>query len=412
MPHRDILRRFIVLAAAIFAGSMLVGLPGGGRSGLAAEPGGGVKWKNGPSSDSGYFPLAVWLQDPKNAPKYQALGINVYVGLWEGPSAGQIAELKKHGMSVVCEQNRYALEHLDEPIIIGWMHGDEPDNAQSLPGGKGYGPPVLPAKIVEDYQKIKAKDPTRPVMLNLGQGVAWDGWYGRGVRTGHPEDYAEYARGGDIISFDIYPAVHDRAEIAGKLWYVPYGVQRLRKWTDGKKVVWDCIECTRISNPTTKPTPAQVKAEVWMSIIHGASGLIYFCHEFQPKFIEAGLLADAEMSKAVGAINRQIRELAPAINSPSVHDALTVQAEKAEVSADRVRLVGGGPIATAVKRQGGATYVFAVRMDPSPAKAVFQLAVATGKAEAEVLGEDRRIAVKDGRFEDEFAPYAVHVYRW
>ena len=24
-------------------------------------------------------------------------------------------------------------------------------------------------------------------MLNLGQGVAWDGWYGRGTRTNHPE---------------------------------------------------------------------------------------------------------------------------------------------------------------------------------------------------------------------------------
>jgi hypothetical protein len=232
------------------------------------------------------------------------------------------------------------------------------------------------------------------------------------VRSRHPEDYAEYARGGDIISYDIYPAVHDRPEIAGNLWYVPYGVQRLRQWTGGQKVIWDCIECTRISNPNTKPTPAQVKAEVWMSIIHGSQGLIYFCHQFKPNFIEAGLLADAELSTAVGAINRQVHELAPAINSPSVPDALTVQTEKAEVSADRVRLLGGGPIATMVKRQGGATYVFAVRMDPSPAKAAFQLRGAAGKAKAEVLGEDRRIAIKDGQFSDEFAPYAVHLYRW
>ena len=67
-------------------------------------------------------------------------------------------------------------------------------------------------------------------MLNLGQGVAWDGWYGRGVRTNHPEDYAEYVRGGDIISFDIYPAVHDKPAVAGKLWYVARGVERLRGW--------------------------------------------------------------------------------------------------------------------------------------------------------------------------------------
>ena len=325
MNTKNSWRRAMVLLAAILGCRMGAGLPGGEKPSLAAEPGTYAAWKNGPSKDPGYFPIAVWLQDPKNAAKYKALGINVYVAVWRGPNAEQIAELKKHGMSLVCGQNRYALEHLDEPIIIGWMHGDEPDNAQSLPGGKGYGPPIPPAKIVEDYRKITSKDPTRPVMLNLGQGVAWDGWYGRGVRTRHPEDYPEYARGGDIISFDIYPVVHDRREIAGNLWYVPYGVQRLRQWTNGQKVIWDCIECTRISNPNTKPTPAQVKAEVWMSIIHGSQGLIYFCHQFKPNFIEAGLLADAEMAKAVGAVNRQIHELAPAINSPSVPDSVTVK---------------------------------------------------------------------------------------
>ena len=91
------------------------------------------------------------------------------------------------------------------------MHGDEPDNAQSLGEGKGYGPPILPEKIVESYERIRAADPTRPVLLNLGQGVAWDGYYGRGVRTNHPEDYPEYVKGCDIASFDIYPVAHDNA---------------------------------------------------------------------------------------------------------------------------------------------------------------------------------------------------------
>ncbi len=120
-----------------------------------------------------------------------------------------------------------------------------------------------------------------------------------------PEDYAEYVKGCDIASFDIYPACHEHKDIAGKLWFVADGVSRLRKWAGDERPVWNCIECTHISNPKAKATPQQVKAEVWMSLVRGSQGIIYFCHQFQPTSIEAGLLADEEMV-AVTAINPQI----------------------------------------------------------------------------------------------------------
>ncbi|MHC4676928.1 MAG: hypothetical protein ACYTBZ_30970, partial [Planctomycetota bacterium] len=265
-----------------------------------------VKWENGPSHDAGFFPIAVWLQNPGRAGRYRAAGFNTYVGLWRGPTEQQLAELKKAGMKVICRQNEVGLDHIDDGIIIGWMHGDEPDNAQSLGRGKGYGPPIPPKNIIDDYLKIRSADPTRPVLLNLGQGVAWDGWHGRGVRTNHPEDYPEYVKGCDIASFDIYPVAHSRPQVSGKLWYVGRGVERLVKWTEGKKPVWNCIECTRIKNPTNKATPQQVRCEVWMSIVHGSMGLIYFVHEWEPTFNESALLSDAEMLSAVTAINRQI----------------------------------------------------------------------------------------------------------
>ena len=369
-----------------------------------------ANWTNGPGTSDDFFPIAVWLQSPRNAPKYRDIGINLYVGLWKGPTAGQIGELKRHGMRVVCSQNEYALENLDEKAIVAWMHGDEPDNAQSLGSGKGYGPPIPPARIVEDYRQIRAKDPTRPVLLNLGQGAAWDGWHGRGVRTNHPEDYAEYFRGCDIASFDIYPAVHKKPEVAGKLWYVPRGVSRLCKWTTESQIVWNCIECTRISNTEVKPTPEQVKAEVWMALIHGSRGLIYFCHQFQPKFVEAGLLADSEMSEAVGQINRRIHQLAPVLDSPTLPDAVNVTADPSSVSAELRKAMPAGPIATMVKRRGSATYLFAVRMEDTPVQATFQLTDAPNATTIEVLDEKRDLKLSNGRFKDDFGPYQVHLY--
>ena len=99
-----------------------------------------------------------------------------------------------------------------------------------------------------------------------------------------------------------------------------------------------------------------------MSIIGGSQGIVYFCHQFQPKFIEAGLLADEEMARAVGTINREIQGLAPVINSPSVPRAATVTVTPAEVSADMAKLVGPQGIRMVVKKHQGATYLVAVRM--------------------------------------------------
>jgi hypothetical protein len=369
------------------------------------------RWQNGPAGEAAAFPIAVWLQDPRNAPKYRELGVNLYIGLWQGPTERQIAELKRHRMPVICEQNEFALKHLDEKIIVGWMHGDEPDNAQSLPDGKGYGPPIPPETIVRDYRNIRANDPSRPVIVNLGQGVAWDGWYGRGVRTGHPEDYAEYVRGGDIVSFDIYPAVHDHRAVAGNLWYVARGVERLRRWAGPERIAWNCIECTRIGNPATKPTPRQVKAEVWMSIVHGSQGIIYFSHQFAPRFIEAGLLADDEMARAVGAINREIQQLAPVLRGPSLPNAAAVSVEPEKVSADMARLLGAKGIALAARKHEESLYLFAVRMEPAPAKGAFHVPGMAGEAIVRVLGENRTLRARDGRFEDAFEPHAVHLYR-
>ena len=131
------------------------------------------------------FPLAVWLQAPANAQRYRAIGINTYVGLWRGPTEEQLDALDEAGIRLICGQGERSLRFKDRPTIVCWMHGDEPDNAQAKQGG-GYGPPILPEKIVADYKKIREADPTRPVLLNLGQGVAWDNYIGRGVRRNHP----------------------------------------------------------------------------------------------------------------------------------------------------------------------------------------------------------------------------------
>lgn len=363
-----------------------------------------ARWQNGLRFGSDDFPIAVWLQDPSRAADYKAAGINLYVGLWEGPTEDQLAALKAAGMPVVCEQNAVGLAHRTDQTIVGWMHGDEPDNAQPVvdptTGKSSYGPPIPPSRIVSEYARIRAADPTRPILLNLGQGVANDAWVGRGPGAS-PGDYPAYVNGGDIVSFDVYPVAGlDRPDGADLLWYVPKGVDRLVKWTGGKRLAWNCIECTHIGDAKAQATPHQVKAEVWMSLIHGSSGIVYFVHQFKPKFNEHALLDDPEMLAAVTGINRQIHGLGPVLNRPSVVGGVTVDSSSRQV-----------PIDAIVKRDGDATYVFAVGMRNAFARGTFAVNGLPGKAVAEVLGEGRHIKIDSGRFEDAFRPYDVHLYK-
>ncbi len=386
-----------------------------------------AQWNHGPSNSDDYFPIAVWLQEPKDATLYKKAGINLYIGLWQGPTEKQLDTLRAAGMPVVCAQNKLALEkHLSDKIIVGWMHGDEPDNAHKFSGYwggdkerikeawpelykkqrldkneyRGYGPAVPPKWIVRDYKQIQANDPTRPIMVNLGQCVSWPAWKGRGERSGHMEDYAEYIKGCDIISFDIYPAAHSSLDVKDALWYVPRGVRRLRQWSGDKKVPWNALECTEISVTGAKPTPQQVKAEVWMSIIHGSRGLIYFVHKFTSPGSTRKLLEDPEMLAAVTAINQRIHQLARVLNSPPITDAVSVTSTNSKT-----------PVHVLVKRHGGATYIFAVAMYEEETAATFQVSGLAGAKTVEVLDEDRTIAITDGKFNDNFKGNAVHLYK-
>ncbi len=361
-----------------------------------------AKWTNGPPSDPSFFPVAVWLQSPSNAAAYRAIGVNAFIGLWEGPTAQQLQDLGEAGMPVLCDQGGVYQSHLTDKTILVWTQEDEPDNAQASSGG-GYDPCVPPATVVSLYQGMVRADPTRPVFLNLGQGVANDDWVGRGSVCSDAGrvllDYPKYVQGGDIISFDIYPVNDTSSSVHGNLWLVAKGVDRLRQWTEGKKPIWNWIETTDMNGTGNGPTPAEVRAEVWMSIVHGSMGIGYFVHVFTPSFIEAGLLADGEMTDAVKAINAEIHDLAPVLNSSSLTDAVRVDSSNANA-----------PVDAMVKRQGGATYLFAVGMRAEATRATFTIS-SVGSALAEVLGESRSVAVTGGSFSDDFDPYGVHLYR-
>ena len=357
-----------------------------------AESSSAVAYPNGLPADPNFFPIGVWLQSPQNAPEFRALGVNTFVGLWQGPTEAQLSALAKSGMFAIAEQNETALRSPNAKIIKAWLQGDEPDNAQPS-ALLGFGPCIPASGVARQSGTLKARDPTRPVMINFGQGVAYTGWIGRGSCTGDEKYYDTAIKGVDILSFDIYPVASNIPAVQGKLEYVARGVDALARRATKEQSVWSVIETTSIQS-RRRATGAEVRAELWMSLIHGAKGIVYFVHEWTDGFREDGIFRHEDVVEEVRRDNRLIQTLAPVLNSDNRPGLVAISSPS---------------ISAMVKEYGNALYVFAVAMDNKKSTVRFQTRVPNGTAE--VLEENRSLAMTNGSFEDSFAGYGVHLYR-
>jgi hypothetical protein len=79
MRERRFDRVIVAITIAVFALAGWVNraesadedLPKGGNPAYAA-------WANGPGTSDEFFPIAVWLQSPRRAPEYKAIGIPMH----------------------------------------------------------------------------------------------------------------------------------------------------------------------------------------------------------------------------------------------------------------------------------------------------------------------------------------------
>lgn len=348
-----------------------------------------------PFNDPNFFPLSVWIQAPHRAWKLRKAGVNMFIGQWKGPTEQQLQTLKKAGMYVIADQTKPALKPEYRSIMRGWLMHDEPDNSQKLSVGVGYGPPIPPQEVGEEYCKLMQKAGDRPALLPLGMGVAWEGWHGRGMRSGHLEDYPRYAKHGDILTFNIYPTASRIKQIYRRIELIGVGTARMKRWAKDGQKVWAVIGVTAIGDPKRAPSPADIKSQVWMALVHGADGIVYFMTQFVPKFDQAAIFKRPKALAAFTAQNKLIQELAPVLNSPTVRGGVTSSTKDVSVMA---------------KSFGGARYVFAVSKKNQPLRATLTLGKSAKSATR--LDRDRKqVPIKGRTIEEDFAPYGVTLLR-
>lgn len=282
---------------------------------------------------------------------------------------------------------------------IGELEGFDADGRNVLLSPPRKVPRATPEATLEEYRKIKAADPQRPVFMTVtGRFMPiFKGWTDAQIATLYPA----YAKATDVLGYDIYP-------IYG--WGKPEWIHlvydatvELTRIADGRPVyAW--IETSAggqwVSEANQKPvTPRDIRAEVWMAICGGATAIGYFTHVWKPSYSQFGV--PPENVAAMRAINDQLTRLTKAICAPATARAVSI------TLADNV------PAALVGRDLDGQLYLFAVNYDSAQRGGEATIAVeglAAGTT-IEVIDEGRTIRAADGSFKDTFEPLAVHLYR-
>nr|WP_055504720.1 hypothetical protein [Nonomuraea pusilla] len=389
-----------------------------------------VPWEGGPAyyarfpataaagwSDPSFFPVGVWYESVTgqgDVDKDKEAGVNTYVELTD---TSDLALIRRNGMFAI--PSRPLPGHGAE--TVAWLVTDEAD-MWAGPGDDGWTgrfPGEGPLCVPDDPHKERCgytvmrtlkdrlpKGDGRPHYANYGKGVMiWqnDRQAGRFVN-----DYT------DLVSLDVYWYTSLYACQDAQSWLrIPaaqcrraanYGmiIDRLRKLdaADGRRQpVYAFVEVGRPAAEDTRAIEAaELKGAVMNSLIHEARGVVYFNHSFGGPCQSQHVLRDscgAHTRPAVIEVNRQIRQLAPVLNTQSlVHDF-------------------GQGLDTMLKEYKGSLYVFAMTgAGTTPGARTFTLPRGLAVRDVEVLFENRRVSVSGGAFTDSFAQeHSYHIYK-
>ena len=349
-----------------------------------------------------FLPIMSWAQPPRNYALLRDLGFNAHAGNADPQLARENEAYAVPGFSK---------EKMEQNNILGWIFDDEPD----MPRGKGIEarPRQEPEAVIDKARRIKTQDPRRLLFITL------TGHFSREQST-YPEEfrkkiYPRYIQETDVIGFDIYPIYG--SGYASHLDWVGKGVSQLRELA-GDRPVYAWIETGKGSKwmsyeKQPDVLPVHTRNEVWQAIINGATAIGYFTHAWFPEFKE--FAPTAEMQVELKRLNSQLTRLAPAILAHCWK-------RKVEMKLDGG--LNGQFKATETKDH---VYIFALNMDlgpgadkakqfdpiyPRAGRATFLVAGLKAGTEIEVVDEDRTIIADKGKFMDDFAPLAEHIYKF
>jgi len=305
-----------------------------------------------------FIPVLQWLQCPSLFDSERALGIDVFMGKGcDNTDADEVAQTAQRGAFSI-------LPYSSSVAPLAWRVDDEPDQNH-----------VSVASIASATKR------GHPKLTFVTLTSAFFGPTHKDVPS------AAYARAADVVGFDVYPVYgYCRPDL---IWWEADATKALVKLARPGQPVYSWIEAASTSSQWCHGRgvqAAELRAEVWMTLVNGSTAYGYFTHSWTPTYSQFRVAPDvqAEMKRT----DRQVATLTPAL----LGAPLAVKTEGVEAIA---------------RSYAGARYVFAVNVTRTPVRGQIRIA---GGGTWHVFEEGRTVQASGGSFNDAFAPLGVHIY--
>ena len=234
-----------------------------------------------------FFFIGVWMQPAKDLKKWKDRGINVAITDKPKPDnssrASYFAAAAAAGVKVaIYPDPAGAANDLKQQSFLAWMQGDEPENWGHLQKNSDgtFDLPGTTQTYCSIYNTLKQVSPSTPIYGNFNGMQLTSTRDRRDARKGIiREDYRNFFCGSDWISGDWYVRSNGRgpekiAELQGKM------IDYLIDLSGGQKPAFAYIESCNIRITSAKngtaPSASEMKAQAWVSVIHGAKGMSIF----------------------------------------------------------------------------------------------------------------------------------------
>lgn len=386
-----------------------------GAAGSTGQPGTGGEFRSGGSAPgsggsapdvlpvdtnglflNGFFVIGTYMAGTDEFKKWHDRGVNTVVEEtgWVDESQGRTRQMMMDdwnkaanalGLKMIRRPMPTPSDDIGDTSLLAWQQEDEPD---------AYGEATTNLPICQQkYSDWKAIDPNRMVYINFGGSDVMSATSSSAIST-----YKALIATADWVSNNRYPVtgyLNDGAT-RNDLTLIGQPMDKLAGWTDKPLFCYVETSSQQFISGARGVTPSELRAEIWLAIVHGVRGYVFF-----PQVVGGSNTSNDGTPDDVAAEmtiqNGVVTQLAPVLQGPIDPPSLGATVPSPLQACWRDARDGMYFI---VVNPGGTTIT----------NATITLNGVGAATSATVFNGSRTLAVANGSLTDTFGPFAVNIY--